>query len=141
MTDTQRFIKIIDWLKDNRKIYNNADLAAILGVSQTYISLLFNGKKPITDNLVKNLFNKFNEINPDWVLSGEGEMISFTSTPTGMMSEAQLRERIIALEKVIEEKDKRIAELQDGQEARINDLQEKVNTLAMALAEAMRKDR
>ena len=74
MTDKERFIKAIEWLKTNRKIFNNADLAAVLDVSQTYVSLLYNGKKPITDNLVKNLVNKFPELNREWLLTGEGVM-------------------------------------------------------------------
>lgn len=36
MTDKERFIKAIEWLKTNRKIFNNADLAAVLDVSHTY---------------------------------------------------------------------------------------------------------
>lgn len=141
MTETQRFIKIIDWLKENRRIYNNADLAAILGVSQTYVSLLFNGKKPITEKLVNNLFNKFEEVNPQWILSGEGPMISevdATSTATDGMSEEELKGRITALEKLLDERDAEIAELKKGHEERLNTLQENINSLAVALAEAMK---
>ena len=80
MTDKERFIKAIEWLKTNRKIFNNADLAAVLDVSQTYVSLLYNGKKPITDNLVKNLVNKFPELNREWLLTGEGVMTKIDAT-------------------------------------------------------------
>lgn len=110
------------------------------GLSHGWVNSI---KKTVMPDKLESISLRFPELNTSWLMTGEGEMlrIDATSTPTDGMTEAQLRERIIALEKVIEEKDKRIAELQDGQEARINDLQEKVNTLAMALAEAMRKDR
>lgn len=75
MTDNQRFIKITDWLKENRKIFNNADLACILGVSQTYVSLLSKGKKPLTESIVNNLINKFTEISKDWLLEEKGSML------------------------------------------------------------------
>lgn len=82
MTDYQRFINVINWLKESRKIFNNADLANVLGVSQTYVSLLMTEKKPITANLVKNLVNKFNELNDIWILTGEGSMLKVDATAT-----------------------------------------------------------
>lgn len=82
MTDYQRFINVINWLKESRKIFNNADLANVLGVSQTYVSLLMTEKKPITANLVKNLVNKFNELNEIWILTGEGSMLKVDATAT-----------------------------------------------------------
>lgn len=145
MTDTERFIKAIEWLKDNRKIFNNADLAAVLNVSQTYVSLLCNGKKPITDNLVKNLINKFPIFNTKWFLTGEGCMINKeTSVQTGEESiinkdasaqswkEAEDKERqakIKYLEKELSDLRKMVAQLQEDK----SNLSDTIKSLSRAL--------
>ena len=139
MTDLQTVKDRLFFFVESQEI-SVREFERTCGLSNGFVR---NIRQSIQPDKLEKIVEHFPTLNKSWLMTGEGEMlrIDATSTPTGMMTEAQLRERIIALEKVIEEKDKRIAELQDGQEARINDLQEKVNTLAMAIAEAMRKDR
>lgn len=131
MTDKERFIKTIEWLKTNRKIYNNADLAAVLDVSQTYVSLLCKGKKPITANLVKNLVNKFPNIREEWLLSGEGVMLKVDATAQSF-AEAEEKERqdkIKALEKELSDLREMVAQLQEDK----SNLNDTIKSLSRAL--------
>ena len=131
MTDKERFIKAIEWLKTNRKIFNNADLAAVLDVSQTYVSLLYNGKKPITDNLVKNLVNKFPELNKEWLLTGEGTMTKIDATAQSW-EEAEDKERekeINRLKKELSDLREMVAQLQEDK----SNLSDTVKSLSRTL--------
>lgn len=131
MTDKERFIKAIEWLKTNRKIFNNADLAAVLDVSQTYVSLLYNGKKPITDNLVKNLVNKFPELNREWLLTGEGVMTKIDATAQSW-EEAEDKERekeINRLKKELSDLREKVAQLQEDK----SNLSDTVKSLSRTL--------
>lgn len=131
MTDKERFIKAIEWLKTNRKIFNNADLAAVLDVSQTYVSLLYNGKKPITDNLVKNLVNKFPELNREWLLHGEGTMTKIDASAQSW-EEAEDKERekeINRLKKELSDLREMVAQLQEDK----SNLSDTVKSLSRTL--------
>lgn len=131
MTDKERFIKAIEWLKTNRKIFNNADLAAVLDVSQTYVSLLYNGKKPITDNLVKNLVNKFPELNREWLLYGEGTMTKIDASAQSW-EEAEDKERekeINRLKKELSDLREMVAQLQEDK----SNLSDTVKSLSRTL--------
>lgn len=75
MAENERLALVVKALKEKRLIFNNADLASILEVSPTYVSLLINGKKPLTGKMVNNMVTRFPDINPAWLLTGEGEML------------------------------------------------------------------
>lgn len=130
MTDKERFIKAIEWLKTNRKIFNNADLAAVLNVSQTYVSLLCNGKKPITENLVKNLVNKFPNIKEKWLLTGEGPMVNVVAkTSQKEADEDERQAKIKLLEKELSDLKVMVAQLQEDK----SNLNDTIKTLSRAL--------
>lgn len=94
MTDKERFIEAINYLKKNRFVFNNADLAGVLDVSQSYVSLLISGKKPITDKLVKNIVTKFPQINNDWLLTGNGTMLrTESSSPSSAEQNVELSKK------------------------------------------------
>lgn len=75
----QRFKEIADELKNQRKVYTYADLARILDVPRGDLSQMMSGKRKVSKRCVSNLLANFPEINEDWLLSGEGEMLKDTS--------------------------------------------------------------
>lgn len=71
----QEFKKAILYLKRKERIRNNADLAAALEISSSYLSQMMNGNKPVTDEFYRkfqtkyniNLDNPFSYTDLDWV--------------------------------------------------------------------------
>ncbi|MEO1382270.1 MAG: helix-turn-helix transcriptional regulator [Bacteroidota bacterium] len=66
-TEAQRFSAL-------KKILNltQYSLADALGVTQSSISMIANGKRGISTEILKTLFEKYG-VNPVWLLMGEGE--------------------------------------------------------------------
>lgn len=56
------------------KISQNA-LAEILSTSQSAVSSMCNGKRNISKYTIYKLTNAFPDLNPEWLLTGEGEML------------------------------------------------------------------
>jgi transcriptional regulator with XRE-family HTH domain len=50
------------------------EFSAIIGVSQSYLSEVENGKSKPSLELLSGIANRFNDINADWLLTGRGEM-------------------------------------------------------------------
>ena len=75
----QRFKEIADELKNQRKVYTYADLARILDVPRGDLSQMMSGKRKVSKRCVSNLLANFPEINEDWLITGEGEMLKDTS--------------------------------------------------------------
>ena len=50
------------------------EFSAIIGVSQSYLSEVENGKSKPSLELLSGIVNRFNDINADWLLTGRGEM-------------------------------------------------------------------
>lgn len=71
----QRFKSITVELKKARKVYSDADLARILGISRGEMSNVMSGKRPVSKRIVDNLTTTFPEINKEWLLDGSGEML------------------------------------------------------------------
>jgi hypothetical protein len=57
--DNQELIKVINGLKEEKYIYNDADLCRKLECSKAFLSELKAGKRPITEQFVARLRNKF----------------------------------------------------------------------------------
>lgn len=72
----QRLIEIIDYLKDNDKIYNDKDFAKKIGIGRTFLSDMKNLRKEVSEQTVLKILNKFDEISRKWLLSGDGEMLN-----------------------------------------------------------------
>lgn len=70
----QRLKDLIDELKRQRKILNQAELAQLAGISRTQFSELVTGKRKISDKAVHKITSSFSNINKEWLLTGEGEM-------------------------------------------------------------------
>ena len=75
----QRFKEIVAELKKSRRVYSDADLARILGISRGEMSNVMSGKRPVSKRIVDNLSTHFTEINNIWLLTGEGEMLKDAS--------------------------------------------------------------
>lgn len=70
-----RFKESVDYLKQNRRIYNASDLANITGKHKSYISEVMSGKRPLSEQFVRVFTEHFPEISMDWILTGSGQML------------------------------------------------------------------
>jgi transcriptional regulator with XRE-family HTH domain len=71
-----RLKKAVNYLKLEDIIKNQEDLAEKLGYDKASVSQALNGsKKYLTDSFIAKFCKKFNVINYDWLLTGEGDML------------------------------------------------------------------
>lgn len=71
---SQRFIEAVNYLIENRKLRNQAELTARLDLSKGYVSQIVTGKREPSEQIVRRFANLYPEINVAWLLTGEGEM-------------------------------------------------------------------
>ena len=71
---SERFIKCAEYLIETRKLRNQAELVRLLGLSKGYVSQLMSGKREPSETIVSSLCAQFPELNPQWIMTGEGEM-------------------------------------------------------------------
>lgn len=71
----QRVRLVVNDLKKRRKVYSDADCARIIGVEKAEFSRMMSGKKPVNQRFVDKLLASFPEINAEWLLDGNGEML------------------------------------------------------------------
>lgn len=72
---SERFIKCAEYLIESRKLRNQTELRQILGLSKGYVSQIMSGKREPSETIVSNLCARFLELNPQWIMTGEGEML------------------------------------------------------------------
>lgn len=70
MAEYQRFGEYIEF-----KNYTQKKVADLLDVTPQYISAIVNGKDPMGLIFVRKVLEKFPDLNPDWFLTGRGEML------------------------------------------------------------------
>lgn len=70
----QRLREVVNELKNQRKVYSDADFARIVDIPRGDISQMMSGKRKVSKRCVSNLLAEFPEINEEWLLKGEGEM-------------------------------------------------------------------
>lgn len=75
----QRVRLVVNNLKERRKVYSDADCARIIGIEKADFSRMMSGKKPINQRCVDGLLANFPEINEEWLLNGDGEMLKTQS--------------------------------------------------------------
>lgn len=61
----------ISYLRNNILQITQSQFAAMLKISQTYLSMVENGKKPISDSTIKILINTLS-VNFEWLVYGVG---------------------------------------------------------------------
>lgn len=72
----QRLRQIIDRLKNERKVYTDADFARLAEVSRSELSQMLTGKRPVSKRIVNALLTEFPEISEKWLRTGEGDMLN-----------------------------------------------------------------
>lgn len=78
--EVQRFNSLIEYLKKERVIYNNSDLAGQLPkTARSYITEVLNGGRTFTDKFAKKIEQTFPQITEGWLMTGEGEMLKSES--------------------------------------------------------------
>lgn len=123
----ERLNELINNLIDERIVYNVADFATQVGKQRGYVSQALNGKRTITSNFIKSIAKRFPQVNPNWLMTGEGDMIisgthigdniisthaSGNSTVSASVNYHTPRPRSNdSIEAKLKEKDKEIAEL------------------------------
>lgn len=74
-SDYQRLIEVINFLKEDRKVYNAKDFAEMVGVHPSYVSEATSNKRSITAKFIEKIEASFPQINGKYILTGEGEML------------------------------------------------------------------
>lgn len=75
MIDLQEFKNMINYLKKERLIFNDADFASKVGKHRSYISEVKSKKRTITEQFVIQINEVFPIISLNWLLTGEGSML------------------------------------------------------------------
>lgn len=126
---SERLNELINRLIEERVVYNASDFAAQVGKQRGYVSQALNGKRVITPKFIQSITNRFPQVNPEWLLSGSGDMIvkdshigdnvvtakaSGNSTANASINfhskddnSKELLEKIAELERLLEEEKKR----------------------------------
>lgn len=63
------------YLKENRIVRNQQDFTERLDTDKATISLILNGKTPLSNIMLDKLCGAFPILNKQWLLTGEGEML------------------------------------------------------------------
>lgn len=79
----QRLREAVNLLKTQRKVRSDAECANILGIDKGDLSRFLSGKRPITQRFVGTFTAHFPQIDGNWLLTGEGEMIKSQTSTTG----------------------------------------------------------
>lgn len=122
----ERLITLIEYLIDTRQVFNNTDFGDIIGKSKSQISEMLNGKRPISERTVHLIASKFPNLNPSWLLTGEGEMLksgtiiqkigdncAHNTQVAGSTEVAIMQEKVKHLEELLKEKERMIQVLLD----------------------------
>ena len=73
--ENKRISDVIFFLKSEKIIRNQQDFAERTGINKSVLSELVNGKRSLSEQYVRAITGVFKQINPIWLLSGEGEML------------------------------------------------------------------
>lgn len=81
MAKNETLKKAIESIKLSRNILQS-DIALAVGVKNTYLSDVINGRVPLSDNLAEKFYEQF-QIDKSWLLTGEGEMLKNSGQSSG----------------------------------------------------------
>lgn len=88
MAKNETLKKAIESIKLSRNILQS-DIALAVGVKNTYLSDVINGRVPLSDNLAEKFYEQF-QIDKSWLLTGEGEMLKNNSDKNNTTSSEQI---------------------------------------------------
>lgn len=74
MEALQRVRKAVNWLRYAKDIASDKDLAEMLDYKKASFSQVMTGAVPLSAKFVKNICSLDENLNPVWILTGEGEM-------------------------------------------------------------------
>lgn len=72
----------IEHLKKCRVVHNYADFASEMGKTRSIISEMINDKRVVSEHFVQDIANKYPQLNKEWLLTGEGDMLKSDSSQT-----------------------------------------------------------
>lgn len=98
--ENNRISTCVDYLISNRQIYNASDLAKILGKQRSYISEILSGKRNISEQFVQLFCSHFQNISPEWLLTGEGDMIRQVAAVSPMQTFPLRTDRNVTLQEI-----------------------------------------
>lgn len=75
----QRVKELIKELKKLRLIHSQADFAKEVGIGTVQLSEIITGKRKISEYYVNKILTRFPQINKDWLINQEGEMLKSNS--------------------------------------------------------------
>lgn len=82
-TREERLRKVFDYLVFSGKIKTRQEFAEIVGTNKTNLSSAMNGnEKYLSDSLFMKVNSAYDDINLQWLLTGEGEMLKVPATLT-----------------------------------------------------------
>ena len=70
-----RVTSVINWLIFNRIAKSQKGVAELMGYNHCVLSQVLNNKSPISKRFIAALCNIDQRLNPEWIRTGEGEMI------------------------------------------------------------------
>lgn len=77
MEKYERFQEAYEYLKSHGAFHSKTELAELLGRTRAHVSGAYHGKEPFfNDSFLRSFCQKFPEINIDYLLHGEGEMVN-----------------------------------------------------------------
>ena len=77
MEKYERFQEAYEYLKSHGAFHSKTELAELLGRTRAHVSGAYHGKEPFfNDSFLRSFCQKFPEINIDFLLHGEGEMLN-----------------------------------------------------------------
>lgn len=80
MADSKRIKRSINWLISQGRFTSQKEIGERLGITnRSYLSQLVNTESP-SEDFVNRFIEIAPEINPDWLLTGEGEMLKGSNT-------------------------------------------------------------
>ena len=144
MNKKERFLKAYEYLKKYGIVNTQLDVATKIGAYSQNISRVFSGDdKYLTSSFLNKFNNAFNNIfNIEWLLTGEGEMLSPTADPTSIINSNNTVQNNSTmsignkeLEKELMEMIKRKDDQIDRKDEQIKEQAQQINTLLRLLGE------
>ncbi len=99
----ERLIMVIDFLKENRIIFNDSDFAEQVGKDRSYISNVKSGRRPVTRSFCNDIVETFSMISKHWLLTGEGEMLKTANPSNTNQKEEETSSEAIKIEVLIQD--------------------------------------
>lgn len=81
MDENDRFIEVIEYLKNIGQVSNYVDVATILGTNKSGINDIKKSRKKIPIEVLKSMSISYPLINIEWILTGNGSMLKADEQP------------------------------------------------------------